>query len=95
MNVNAESETIKGVIENVVYHNENNDYTVLEIVDGNNDLVVAVGTIPMAFEGENVTFSGLFHVFFACFTTILPILHTFKIFGKVGILPARPHKKQL
>ena len=58
MNVNAETETIKGVIENVVYHNENNDYTVLEIVDANNDLVVAVGTIPMAFEGENVTLSG-------------------------------------
>lgn len=51
-------ETIKGVIENVVYHNENNDYTVLEIVGSDNDLIVAVGTIPMAFEGENVTLCG-------------------------------------
>jgi exodeoxyribonuclease V alpha subunit len=58
MNGIEASETIKGVIENVVYHNENNDYTVLEIVDSDNDLIVAVGTIPMAFEGENVTLRG-------------------------------------
>lgn len=58
MNGIEASETIKGVIENVVYHNENNDYTVLEIVGSDNDLIVAVGTIPMAFEGENVTLHG-------------------------------------
>lgn len=58
MNGIEASETIKGVIENVVYHNENNDYTVLEIVDSENNLIVAVGTIPMAFEGENVTLKG-------------------------------------
>ena len=55
MNVNAETETIKGVIENVVYHNENNDYTVLEIVDANNDLVVADGNygIVVTLEGKD------------------------------------------
>ena len=58
MNGIEATETIKGVIENVVYHNENNDYTVLEIVGSDNDLIVAVGTIPMAFEGENVTLCG-------------------------------------
>lgn len=58
MNVNAKTETIKGVIENVVYHNENNDYTVLEIADDTNDLITAVGTMPMAFEGENVILQG-------------------------------------
>lgn len=58
MNGIESSEIIKGVIENVVYHNENNDYTVLEIVDSDNNLIVAVGTIPMAFEGENITLSG-------------------------------------
>ena len=44
---------------------------------------------------ENVTFSGLFHVIFAYFTQITPILRTFEAFEKVGILPDRPHKKQL
>lgn len=49
---------VKGVIENVVYHNENNDYTVLEIVDADSNLITAVGIMPMAFEGENVVLSG-------------------------------------
>ena len=56
--MNGQLETIKGIIENVVYRNENNDYTVLEIVDGKNELITAVGIIPMAFEGENVVLSG-------------------------------------
>ena len=51
-------ETVKGTIENVVYRNESNDYTVLEIVDGEDNLITAVGLIPMAFEGEIVTLKG-------------------------------------
>ena len=51
-------EVLKGTIENVVYRNENNDYTVLDIVDGEDNLVCAVGVIPMAFEGEIVTLRG-------------------------------------
>ena len=34
MDKREKQETLKGTIENVVYRNENNDYTVLEIVDG-------------------------------------------------------------
>lgn len=52
------AETISGKIENVVYHNESNDYTVLEIVDGEDNLLTAVGAIPMAFEGEEVILRG-------------------------------------
>ena len=52
------TETIKGVIENVVYRNEDNDYTVLEVSDDKNGLVTCVGTIPMAFEGECVVLTG-------------------------------------
>ncbi len=52
------SETIFGRIENVVYHNEDNDYTVLEIVDSDDSLITAVGAIPMAFEGEEVELRG-------------------------------------
>ena len=49
---------LNGRIENVVYKNDSNDYTVLEIATSDNELIVAVGTIPMAFEGENVTLRG-------------------------------------
>lgn len=51
-------ETIKGTIENVVYRNESNDYTVLEISDESGLLITAVGIIPMAYEGEMVILSG-------------------------------------
>ena len=51
-------ECIKGTIENVVYRNENNDYTVLEIVDGEDNLITAVGAIPASYEGEIVTLRG-------------------------------------
>ena len=53
-------ETISGTIENVVYRNENNDYTVLEIVNDENELITAVGNMAMAFEGEKVTLTGGF-----------------------------------
>lgn len=58
MNGYTSEETVKGIIENVVYRNENNDYTVLEIVNESSDLITAVGIIPMAFEGENVILKG-------------------------------------
>jgi len=58
MNGREINERISGVIENVVYRNENNDYTVLEISDEKDELITAVGIIPMAFEGENVILSG-------------------------------------
>ncbi len=50
--MNKSLETVEGRIENVVYHNETNDYTVLEISTPDNDIITAVGIIPMAFEGE-------------------------------------------
>ncbi len=52
------TEKISGTIENVVYRNDANDYTVLEIADGDNNLITAVGAIPMAFEGERVELTG-------------------------------------
>ena len=58
MNGFDQRESISGVVENVVYRNENNDYTVLEIVDSENNLITAVGIIPMAFEGESVVLTG-------------------------------------
>ncbi len=52
------NEQLKGRIENVVYRNESNDYTVLEISDENELLITAVGAMPMAFEGEDVILNG-------------------------------------
>ena len=49
---------ISGKIENVVYSNEKNGYTVIEISDEYENLITAVGIIPMAFEGEEVTLIG-------------------------------------
>ena len=51
-------DTLSGTIENVVYHNETNDYTVIEISDSDENLITAVGTMPMAFEGETVDLKG-------------------------------------
>ncbi len=49
---------LSGKIENVVYRNESNDYTVIEISDENQLLITAVGIMPLAFEGENVVLYG-------------------------------------
>ena len=57
-NLVSENEVLKGVIENVVYYNEGNDYAVLEVLLENNLLITAVGTVPIPFEGENVLLSG-------------------------------------
>ena len=51
-------ESISGVVQNVVYRNESNDYTVFEIIDDDNNLVTAVGIIPSVSEGECVSLGG-------------------------------------
>lgn len=56
--MNSSNETVRGVIENVVYYNESNDYAVLEISDEKGLLITAVGTVPMPFEGESMIISG-------------------------------------
>ena len=58
MAANSKVDVLKGRIEDVVYRNENNDYTVLNIVDEEDNLVCAVGTMPMSYEGEIVTLRG-------------------------------------
>ena len=57
MDSHSMQETVNGVIENVVYKNDINDYIVLEISFDDN-LITAVGNMPMAFEGELVTLFG-------------------------------------
>lgn len=52
------SDIISGVIENVVYRNDSNDYCVLEIADESQTLITAVGIMPMPAEGESVSLTG-------------------------------------
>ena len=52
------SEKIEGTVENVVYHNDDNDYTVIEVVTNDSKLVTCVGAIPVIFEGERVILRG-------------------------------------
>ena len=58
MAVLQNNEILKGVIENVVFYNADNDYTVIEIVDEEQCLITAVGSMTVPFEGENVVLSG-------------------------------------
>ncbi|MBQ3017137.1 MAG: ATP-dependent RecD-like DNA helicase [Clostridia bacterium] len=51
-------EVVRGTIDNVVYYNDANDYSVLEIETENNLIITAVGTMPIPFEGERVVLRG-------------------------------------
>ena len=44
---------LEGVVENIVYRNEENGYTVIEISDGD-DYITAVGIMPQANVGDYV-----------------------------------------
>lgn len=52
------AEIINGTIENVVYYNDGNDYSVLEILTDSGLIITAVGTVPIPFEGECVVLRG-------------------------------------
>lgn len=50
---------LQGAVENIVYRNEENGYTVLEIIDGD-DYITAVGSMPQVSAGDSVTLMGFF-----------------------------------
>src|SRR5690606_30047991 len=50
---------ITGIIENIVFRNESNGFTVLDIhEEESGDLITAVGVLPFANEGERVRIGG-------------------------------------
>ena len=55
---------ITGIIENVVFHSDATDYTVLELsvtsASGETELITAVGTLPPSGEGECLVLRGSF-----------------------------------
>ncbi len=49
----------EGTVENVVYRNPSNDYAVIELIDKHtNELITAVGILPYASEGEEMSLWG-------------------------------------
>ena len=55
----GERVTIEGTVENVIFHNEENGYTVLQLtVEGEDEPVNVVGCIPCAAAGEGMTVTG-------------------------------------
>ncbi len=57
MNSDAFEERITGIIENVVFHNTSNLFTVLE-VNISGEIITAVGTVSEPAPGEEMTLSG-------------------------------------
>ena len=55
-------EEITGTVEFVVYRNEQNGYTILEVSTDKKELVTVVGTMPFVSEGENITVRGSYVV---------------------------------
>lgn len=51
-------ETLWGSVDEVVYHNDENDYTVLSLIGKDGHLVTAVGKIAYVAAGEDVTLYG-------------------------------------
>ena len=50
--------TINGAVEEVIYSNPDNGYTICDIHTDDNDLVTAVGAMPGISEGEQIRVSG-------------------------------------
>lgn len=60
--VKGTKEEVTGTVESVVYRNEQNGYTILEVSTGKRELVTVVGTMPFVSEGESITVRGSYVV---------------------------------
>ena len=56
--VKGAKEEVIGTVESVVYRNEQNGYTILEVSTGKKTIVTVVGTMPFVGEGESITARG-------------------------------------
>ena len=56
--VKGAKEEVTGTVESVVYRNEQNGYTILEVSTGKKTIVTVVGTMPFVSEGESITARG-------------------------------------
>ncbi len=55
---NAEAEFVSGIVDSIIYQNEENGYTVCEIESSDGDPIVVTGIIPYLTEGDKITASG-------------------------------------
>lgn len=51
--------TVEGTVENVIFQNEENGYTVLNLLTDQGELITVVGCIPCVAAGEGMTVSGV------------------------------------
>ena len=51
-------EELSGVVKTIVFRNEENGYTVLELTDPSGDEITAVGPLPLANVGERIAVTG-------------------------------------
>ena len=58
MDQEYELQELSGTVENVIFKNEENGYTVLRLKDGNGEIVTVVGCFPFAAAGESMIVSG-------------------------------------
>ena len=58
MDQEYELQELSGTVENVIFKNEENGYTVLRLKDGNGENVAVVGCFPFAAAGETMVISG-------------------------------------
>ena len=54
-----ERQTVEGTVEHVVFHNEENGYTILNLTTDDGEVVTVVGCIPFAAAGEGMTVTGV------------------------------------
>ena len=47
--------TVEGTVQNIIFQNEENGYTVLSLLTDEGELVTVVGCIPCAAPGEGMT----------------------------------------
>lgn len=59
MTTNKREETISGSVENVVFSNPENHFTVIEVNVAGGEIITAVGVIPEVSAGEDVTLHGV------------------------------------
>lgn len=58
MDQDYELQELSGTVENVIFKNEENGYTLLRLKDGNGETVTVVGCFPFAAAGESMIVSG-------------------------------------
>ncbi len=58
MSKNEETLSISGTVEDIIFSNDENGFTICDIATGDDDLITAVGCLPYISEGDNVILYG-------------------------------------